>query len=92
MPVIKIPAKDPWFAETELRASEMIIGYITAIKKPTAGNAYKVILAPPNIAIDKDKIANAVNRIKIRLVSNNLTKIKPTNVPAVIIPQNQETT
>ena len=75
MPVIKIPAKDPWFAETELRASEMIIGYITAIKKPTAGNAYKVILAPPNNAIDKDKIAKELEHIKREISNLKVTKI-----------------
>ena len=92
IPVIKMPAKEPWFLATELRPSEIIIGYITAIKKPTAGKAYNVMLAPPNNAIDKEKIAKAVKRINMFRVSNNLTKIKPTKVPAVIIPQNQETT
>ena len=87
-----MPAKEPWCAGTEFRPREMMIGYITAIKNPTAGNAYNVMLAPPNNAMDKEKIANAVNKINMLLVSNNFTKIKPTNVPAVIIPQNQETT
>ena len=87
-----MPANEPWCAGTEFRPKEMMIGYITAIKNPTAGNAYNVMLAPPNNAIDKEKIAKAVKRINIFLVSNSLTKINPTKVPAVIIPQNQETT
>ena len=92
MPVIRIPAKEPWCVGIEFSPSEIIIGYITAMKNHTAGNAKRVIPATPNKAIDKAKIANTVKRIRIFLVSNNLTRIKPTKVPAVIIPQNQETT
>ena len=63
IPVIKMPAKEPWFLVTELRPSEIIIGYITAIKKPTAGKAYKVMLAPPNKAIDKEKIDEVIEEM-----------------------------
>ena len=34
IPVIKIPANDPWCLLTEFRAKEIIIGYITERKNP----------------------------------------------------------
>ena len=37
MAVHKIPAKEPWWRVTELRAREKIIGYIRLMAKPTQG-------------------------------------------------------
>lgn len=36
IPVIKIPAKDPWCLLTEFSAKEIIMGYITERKNPLA--------------------------------------------------------
>ena len=92
IPVMSIPEKEPWCFDTEFNANDIMIGYITAAKKPTAGKQYNAIVAPPNKDMVNAMIAKLVKNTNIFRLSNIFTSNKPTTVPAVIIPQNQETT
>jgi len=46
IPVMSMPANDPWCFETELSPKETIIGYITDKKNPEIG---KVVLLGPKM-------------------------------------------
>ena len=60
---------------------------MTEAKKPTAGNAYKEILAEPNSAVVKQMRARMVNRIRTLRLSIIFSKTRPSIPPAVISPQ-----
>ncbi|GAC1385326.1 MAG: hypothetical protein NVSMB45_13980 [Ginsengibacter sp.] len=87
IPVIKMPAKEPWCSFTEFKASENMIGYITDAKNPVKGNAIREIDAGPYKANEKDIIASIVKDINMIRLSHILRRNNPITPPAVINPQ-----
>src|SRR6266566_3473023 len=91
MPVPKMPEKEPWYAATELSASDTTIGHITEANRPTTGKAITETFAGPNKAAERQNRAPThAPRSTLRLskiFSNNI----PAKQPAVSKPQNQET-
>ena len=74
-----------------LEAKEKIMGHMTAIKKPIAGNATLATFAEPNSAAAKQISTMEVNKISTLRESIIFNKNRPNTVPAVINPQNVDT-
>src|ERR1700674_4148049 len=89
--VLKIPEKEPWCSAIELSASEMTIGHITEVNRPTVGKAITDTFADPNRAPERQNSAPTHAPINTLRLSNSLRSNMPMEHPAVSSPQNQKT-
>ena len=92
IPAIIIPDTVPWFFVKELRANAIIIDHILEIDKPKHGIAITAIHFSPNNPKLNIRIDRQDKKISSFLESTNLIKIRPINVPTVILPQKNEIT